>query len=109
MKNKIEAKLAKFVIKKQSPPRENFIEENIKKITLWNKINEKDREYRTILFKQRRERAIKIKEKMFIEKIRQNIYYMNRWNIVREKRKDIELMEKAEERKQLFKFWWIRK
>lgn len=33
---------------------------------------------------------------------------MNRWNIVREKRKDLELLEKKEERKCLFKFWWIR-
>lgn len=34
---------------------------------------------------------------------------MNRWNIVREKRKDIEELQRQEERKQLFKFWWIRK
>jgi hypothetical protein len=34
---------------------------------------------------------------------------MNRWNIVREKRKDIEEIHREEERKQLFKFWWIRK
>ena len=34
---------------------------------------------------------------------------MNRWNIVREKRKDIEYMDRMEERKELFKFWWIRK
>lgn len=46
---------------------------------------------------------------MYLTKIRQNIYYMNRWNIVREKRKDVEQMQKMEERKQLFKFWWIRK
>lgn len=34
-----------------------------------------------------------------MDKIKQSIYYMNRWNIVREKRKDIELLEKQEERK----------
>ena len=43
-----------------------------------------------------------------MNKIKQNIYYMNRWNIVREKRKDLELLEKHEERKCLHKFWWIR-
>jgi hypothetical protein len=44
--------------------------------------------------RQRRTDAIKRKEKLFMEKIRQNIYYMNRWDIVREKRKDIEYTEK---------------
>ena len=34
---------------------------------------------------------------------------MNRWNIVREKRKDVEEIQRQEQRKQLFKFWWIRK
>jgi len=42
------------------------------------------------LFQQRRENAVKRREKIFMDKIKQSIYYMNRWNIVREKRKDIE-------------------
>ena len=43
-----------------------------------------------------------------MKKIKQKIYYMNRWDIVREKRNDIEKMQKEYQRKQLRKFWWIR-
>jgi hypothetical protein len=53
--------------------------------------------------------AIQKREKIYFDKMRKNIFYMNRWNIVREKRKDIEEMEKLEERKRIFIFWWIRK
>jgi hypothetical protein len=81
------------------PLNNNFIEDNIKKISIWGRINEKEKEERGHLFQQRRENAIKRRERLFMDKIKQNIYYMNRWNIVREKRKDIELLEKQEERK----------
>jgi len=33
---------------------------------------------------------------------------MNRWDIVREKRRDLDKMQKDHERKQQYKFWWIR-
>lgn len=33
---------------------------------------------------------------------------MNRWDIVREKRKDIEKAQRHQERRELFKFWYIR-
>lgn len=33
---------------------------------------------------------------------------MNRWDIVREKRNDIERMQREYQRKQMRKFWWIR-
>lgn len=67
------------------------------------------RHEKTKVFEERRNLAMKRKEKMFLDKIKQNIYYMNRWNIVREKRKDIEEINRQENQKQLFKFWWIRK
>lgn len=81
------------------PLNNNFIEDNIKKISIWGRINEKEKEERGHLFQQRRENAIKRRERLFMDKIKQNIYYMNRWDIVREKRKDIEFLEKQEERK----------
>lgn len=81
------------------PLNNNFIEDNIKKISIWGRINEKEKEERGHMFQQRRENAIKRRERLFMDKIKQSIYYMNRWNIVREKRKDIELLEKQEERK----------
>jgi len=33
---------------------------------------------------------------------------MNRWDIVREKRRDLDKRQKDHERKQQYKFWWIR-
>jgi hypothetical protein len=104
-----DAKLARFYAKKIVPPKDNFIEDNIKKISLWHRHADQDRGFRQTLFKQRRDQAIKRREQMYMDKIRQNIFYMNRWNIVREKRKDIEALERQHDRKQLFVFWWIRK
>lgn len=43
-----------------------------------------------------------------MEKLKHNIYYINRWDIVREKRRDVEKMQREHEQKQLRKFWWIR-
>lgn len=89
-----EANLAKFIVKKPLVPQSDIIEDNIRKVSLWNRISAKERKEKSEVMRQRRTNAIKRKEKLFMEKIRQNIYYMNRWDIVREKRKDIEHMEK---------------
>lgn len=105
---KYEAKLAKFIIRRPSVPKNDIVEENIRKMSLWNRISEKERQEKSQVFRDRREIAIKRKERMFMEKIRQNIYYMNRWDIVREKRKDIEQMQRQQERKELYKYWWVR-
>lgn len=51
---------------------------------------------------------MKRKEQLHKEKIKHNLYYMNRWNIVREKRKDIEQQQREEERQSLHVFWWAR-
>lgn len=105
---KYEAKLAKFVIKRPPPARDNIVEDNIKKVAIWNRIIEQDRQERSEIFHQRHQKALKKKEKLFMQKIRHNIYYMNRWDIVREKRKDIEELQRQQERKELFTFWWKR-
>lgn len=100
--------MAKFVIKKNTAPKNDIVEENIRKMSLWNRISAKERKAKSELFRKRRKLATKKKEQLFMEKIKHNIYYMNRWNIVREKRKDIEEMQRLYERKQIHNFWWIR-
>lgn len=86
----------------------NFVEENIKKVSLWKCANERSREKNSLLFRERREKAIEKRKKLFFNRIRNSMFYMKRWDIVREKRKDMQMLEKKEERKALFKFWWIR-
>lgn len=105
---KYETKLAKFIIKRKSVPQNNIVEDNIRKMSLWNRIATKERREKSQKFNHRRQLALKRREQMFMEKIKQNIYYMNRWDIVREKRKDLEEAQRQQERKELFKYWWIR-
>jgi len=68
VEEKIEAKFAKFVLKKQQQPDSNFIDQNIKKITYWNRINEQSRQEKSRLFEERRKNAVKRKEQMFLGK-----------------------------------------
>mgnify|MGYP006278834245 CR=1 FL=1 len=75
---------------------------------MWNKINQKEKKEKSLIFRQRRENAIKRRDQIYKDKIKHNIYYMNRWNIVKEKRKDIEHMQREHEKKHLFVFWWVR-
>ena len=103
-----EAKLAKCVIKRPTRPRQDKVEDNIKNMSFWNRICDQERKSKSQVFKRRRENALKKKEQLFMDKIRLNIYYMNRWDIVREKRKDIEKAQRHQERRELFKFWYIR-
>jgi hypothetical protein len=89
-----EANMAKFIVKKPLHRKDDIIEDNIKKMSLWNRISVKERRDKSQIFKQRRNNALRKKEQLHMEKVRQNIYYMNRWDIVREKRKDIEQQER---------------
>lgn len=43
VEEKIEAKFSKFFKISQKKPKDNFIEDNIRKITYWNRINEESR------------------------------------------------------------------
>lgn len=104
-----ETKLAKCRMQRPSRPRQDIVEENIRKITFWNKINAYERKMKSMKLRRRRETAMKRKDKLFKDKLKNKIYYMNRWDIVREKRKDIDKMQKDYQQKQLYKFWWIRK
>jgi hypothetical protein len=107
-KEKYEAKLAKRVVQKVIKPRQDKIEDNIKKISMINRNVAQERKTKSQVFKRRRDDALKKRDQLFMEKIRINVYYMNRWDIVREKQKDIEKAERHQERRELFKFWYVR-
>ena len=67
IETKIDSKFSKLMLKtKNAVPKDNIIQENIRKITYWNRINEQNRENKSKLFEQRRQEAVKKKEQMQI-------------------------------------------
>lgn len=67
IETKIDSKFSKLMLKtKNNIPKDNIIQENIRKITYWNRINEQNKEEKSRLFEHRRQEAMKKKEQMQI-------------------------------------------
>ena len=89
------------------PPQTDKIDKYVQQMTIWKRLSEKDKRERASLYKERRKKALSKKRELTFESIKQNIFYLNRWEYINKKKDELKQIKTEIENKMAFaSSWW---